>query len=923
MSYLNNGGASASPTLPTEFPFDRYKGGEPGYPQYSEHVHFYLTGFMPVRMSSSAIQHTAQKGADAEIGKASTVAGPQGTYSVVEAPFSWLQPLSVRKVLNEVKDDYLGNNIDAARAVLADYGQVLSEFRASPAWQSLGLAAQLEFGQMHDEIRVLLQRIEGGLDYFGNPAGWVPMLSFEVTKNMFESEINRAIEELYLTYWIGNKARNEQQQVNALAAARDQLREELEQAQSDYDVAIERLPALESKALNLQTQIQNTQNKLEAEELDLLDDTREPDWVLGLRFGLKISAMMCQMIPVYQPALGAVGAGIRVASDFDPEAPWDSIKGAGSIASAYKNSPFAQSANAQKQAKDQIDPKQAEAKGFNYAGALLQAGAGLATGVSDIQQFIEERKAPSAEMLAELERLKSLSPEYKALMEEVEALMEQNKKFSEELLATMQQIATLSDMMTHHLLAIDALNRQISPGFVVLDDRATTYLKNMERRAYDRLLKYHYYMAKAFEYRLLKPYSQPLDLEGLFEKFKEIADLNSGSTSPHNITPDQFTTLRQVYHGLIADLAESIYDQYISSPPESTISTRFDLIADEIATLNSGGTVVLNPYELGFPFSQENIRIVDLKILSIATEPEGGGSYGPNAWFDLYMEHSGVSTLKRDGRLYSFRHYNPLTQNPIVWGARYYPTDAHIQPIEPSAASDSLLRSLLSETASSDMLLYSRPSAWGDLILSRDFNNTGGKIVLKSVRLEMFYDFTWRNSLLDLRTLEVLAAKVQQPSQGQTEILEPDILPLFLVGKADINNRQHARGQFARVYHAGAGSVQVTASAQYGQWNFHKWTDRFGLELPGGPFTNPTITLNLQNDIAVMAQYSMRDELTLRPPTLTGGIMVLRWNGTPTARLQTASSINGPWQDVPSSMGQSEFYIPTASRAAYFRLARP
>ena len=916
-AFANSGGASAAPSVPSSAPYDRFQGGAAGSPSKSQHVHFYVDFFT---MKSTASTHTSKKGDDAVLRKAATAAGANGAYSVAPSDWTWMHPLALRKVLNHVQNDYLANNLEAARERLADYAGLLSEFRASAAWNSVEPTARLELAQMHDEIRRLLQHIEGGLDYFGNPAGWVPMLSFEVTKNAFETEIDRAIHTLYLSYWLGTKAQTEEHRLAALSAARDQLRDELQKARTDYDEAMLRLPALSTAAENLRSRIQTTQNKLEFEEIKLLQDTREESWVTGLRFGLKLSAMMCQMIPVYQPALGAAGEGLRIASDFDPKRPWDTIKSIPNIASAYTSSPFAEAALEQKTTKDGIDPAQAEAKSFDYGAALQQSAQGLMTGVDDIRQFIEERKAPSAEMLAELERLKSRSPEYKALLEEVEALMEENRKFSEELLVTMQRIATLSEVMRRNLLAIDALKRDIAPGEVVLDDRATAYLADMERRAYDRLLKYHYYMAKAYEYRLLKPYDRPLNLEGLFKKFEEIAKLDS-----HTISADEFQSLKQVYSDLVADVAQSIYEQYISNRPDLSVPIRFNLTEEELAILNAGGTVPINLHELGFfPLSQENIRIVDLKVFSMTTEVEGGGSYGSTAFVDFRMAHSGISNLKRDGKIFLFRHYNQNTENPIVWGGRYDPVDNQIDPIRPSDASDSLLRSLLSGAATTDMLLYSRPSAWADLQLSRTFfDNTGRKISLTSVRLEMVYDFTPRNEGLGLRTLEVAAAGVETGAGG-AEIVAPGILPLFELNKVDANNRRDARGQFLRVYPSAASTVELSAPETYGQWEFYQWADRFGRPLSGGAFTTPTISLSTQEDTSVMAQYVLATVATLRvePPVLTGGNLLLRWTGGAGTHLQSAPTVTGTWQDIPGSEGQSQLSVPIAPGAAYFRVVR-
>ena len=917
-SFVFSGGVSGAPFTPATSPYTYFRGGAAGTPQKSQHVHFYLDW---LTMKSSASGHTTKAGNDAVRPTANTVAGAEGTYESVENPFAWVHPLSLRKVLHQIQDAYLGNDIEGARARLSDYHQVLTEYAGHASWGDLPAAVQLELTQLHDEIIRLLQQIEGGLDYFGNPAGWVPMLSFEVTQTLFQNEIDRAINLLYLTYWIGNKAATEQQRLDAMSAARDQLREQLAEAQEKYDEAMLRLPVLRTKAANLDTAIQNTQLKLEAEAIKLLNDTREEDWVVGLRIGLKISAMMCQMIPVYQPALGAVGEGLRLASDFDPDRPWDTIKNAGNVGEAYANSGFESSANEQKTAKEGIDPAQAEEKSFDYIGALKFAGQGLSKGVADIQGFIEERKAPSEEMLAELERLKARSPVYKALLKEVEALMEQNRQFTEEMLRTMQEIVTMSEIMARNLFAIDALNKEIAPGAVVLDARASTYLEEMERRAYDRLLKYHYYMAKAYEYRLLRPYTEALDVEALINKFQEIADLNSD----HQITPEQFQTLKAVYEDKIASIAETIFDHYSSNRPELSVPIRFSLTEDEIAALNQDQTITLNLYDDAFfPLSQENIRIVDLRIFSMTTEAVGG-NYGPTAYIDLGIEHSGISNLKQDEKVYRFRHYNQLTENPIVWGGRYDPVDLLVDPIRPSDASDSLLRSLLSGDAVSDMLLYSRPSAWADLNISRSyFDSSGREIRINSVRLEMVYDFTPRDTGLGHRTLEVLTTSVAPLEGGGTEIVDKGLLPFFTLEAPDLNNRQNGRGTFQRVYPSGTGALTLNAPPTYGQLQFHQWTDRFGQSLPGGPFTDPVIEVDLQQDMALMAQYiEVTGPMLLEVPVLLGGNLTLQWNGTAQTVLQTAPSALGPWTPVANTAGQSSLMIPASETQAYFRVFSP
>lgn len=914
-----DGGATAPATLPASWPFDRYAGGAAGTPAKTEHVHFYLDWFT---MKSTASQHTATAGNDAPVRRGNTAAGAAGSRTLQDRPFAWVDPLAVRRVLQRAREDYLGNRPGAARDRLEEYARQLASYRAHASWGALPAGTQLELAQMHDEMLLLLQQLEAGLDYFGNPPAWVPMLSFEVNSTLFRNELDRAMNILYLAHWLGEKAATAQQRFQALGAIREELRTQLDQAREDYDAAVARLPTLRTRAADLDTRIRNLQNRLEVEELKLLNDTREPDWVLGIRFGLKLSAVMCELIPLYPEEFGTVAEGLRLASDFNPDRPWDSVTGADTVGSRYLKSEFDQAAQDQQDAKDGIDPGLAEEKSFDYAGALRHAADGLSTGIADLDSFIEEREAPSEEMLAELERLKSRSPEYRALMDEVQTLMADNRRFVEELIQTMQRIGTLSDIMQRNLLAMDALSPELAQLATVVDERATAYLEDLKRRALDRLVKYHYYLAKAYEYRLLKPYPSPLDLEALLLKFQEIAALNA----THTLTPEQFNSLRAVYEDKLSDVAETIFDQYNSNRPELSVPVRFNLLPGELDALNAGDTVTINLRDAGFfPPSEENIRIVDLRVFAIETEPESG-TYGRTAFVDLNIAHSGISNLKLDGAIHRFRHYNRLTENPMVWGGRYDPADDRIDPIRPSDASDSLLRSLLSGDAVSDMLLYSRPSAWADLHLSRSyFDSSGQAIAIRSVRLEMVYDFTPRNAALGQRNLEVLVSTREPDALGNPVVQESTFLPYFQVGAMDRNGRQDARGRFLRVFDSGATPIPVTAPPEYGQWTFSRWTDRFGRDLPGGPHTDPVYRAVLGADVTLAAQYvpKAQPELRFSPPTLSGGLLHLEWNGGPGVRLQTRSQPGtGAWQDVPGSEGRSRADIPVTSGTALFRLVR-
>jgi hypothetical protein len=230
------------------------------------------------------------------------------------------------------------------------------------------------------------------------------------------------------------------------------------------------------------------------------------------------------------------------------------------------------------------------------------------------------------------------------------------------------------------------------------------------------------------------------------------------------------------------------------------------------------------------------------------------------------------------------------------------------------------------------MLLYSSPSAWADLQISRKYLNVGGQpIKIKSLRLEMQYDYTPRNEVLGRKDLEVLVSTAMRNAQGQTVVEESTLMPYFVVsaadnsGRPDFNSRQDAKGRFLRIYAQNQQPVRITAQKEYGTMGFYKWTYRDGSDLPGGPRTNPTIDLVPQADQAIVAQYVPLSDIpmALNKPVQTPGSVILSWNGGIRTRVQMTTSLLTPvWEDVPGTEGRSTIELPKAAGAAFFRLIR-
>ena len=155
---------------------------------------------------------------------------------------------------------------------------------------------------------------------------------------------------------------------------------------------------------------------------------------------------------------------------------------------------------------------------------------------------------------------------------------------------------------------------------------------------------------------------------GLLDKFQELATAGD-APGP---TPEQFESLRPVYEDQISSVVFGILDEYNSNRSALSAPVRVTLPETTLDQLNAGGTAVLNLYgEQLFLPDQENLRIVDLQVIDLQVEYIG--EKNDVFYSDIIFQHSGFSSLQKQGELYLFRHYSDETRSKIGWSSRFDP----------------------------------------------------------------------------------------------------------------------------------------------------------------------------------------------------------------------------------------------------------
>ncbi len=821
----------------------------------------------------AAIEGGRGTGAPDGLAREPVVLGAAGD---VPVGYLWVHPLAVRSVLLYARDLYYFGFIPQAEALLREYDDLLgtlSGFTTLPEMPDADHPA-LQFAELHSEISRTADRIADKLDFFGNPAGWVPMLSFEANFLLTDAAIQRAMRVLYLSHWLTRSQEFLESDQDALQATRDALGDENDAAKAEFPQLMteignleEQERQLEQSLAELKQELLDIEDRLERRAQEIVDDRNfVPFWKKALR----TAGSILQVVPLYQPALGAVGSGLDVISNVDEQAPLDTVLQLATVAGEYKVASLRTDAQ---EIDDELNPpapksdKELERDELLTQADRIETGLGaINTGAAKIREFLATREAPKAEIDAELAKIRAADPQFNQVAAKIEELMSQKELFMRRLTALQNRLRELPGIVLKNRLAMQQLAATVDDLGAVLDPQALSVVQEAEQRARNRLRHHFYLLAKSFEYRLLEPYraraDQVYDPVKVFDKIVAILEAaqNGGSADtvtgqPHVLSAAGYDSLAAVFEEELSKLSDRIINRYESGLTESTFTYSLPLPADLLPGLNKvGGESTLNLHDLGFLApNEEGHRIADLRVTGVDFallqdgQPVDPGAAGLlSAVVDVEFVHSGLSRLTRDGRIYLFNHFRDAdpARNPIKWTAKLNLLNGSVAMVRPSLASQSLLATLLGGAQNLKLLNFSRPAAWADVTVRvRNLNLTrlpgsppagGFSVDIRRLDLEFDLDFYSRGSgrEIDIRIVDANGQALAIQPQVRFDL--PNGLPVL-----DANGRRDGVGSVSRSFMNNDSTIIATVEDFYGNplsadrgsptgYAFKSWYDQAG-----------------------------------------------------------------------------------------------
>lgn len=770
--------------------------------------------------------------------------GTSGHFELIDKPYAYLHSNYISAILRQVNDAYINNYMEYALQICREYRTLIDEYKNSDEWESSDSEEQAQLQNNLTDIGDKLFKLEQGLDYFGNPVGWVPLLSFEVMLNNYDNEIDRAIPTLYMNYWLSRVNHTLENMVAATQLAATKKEQELQDYQKSMNTLVLTIPKLQDQIKEVEAKIEIVNQKISTIESRLMAKAKRS---VKKKHRIKKAASICKSVAnavsVCGPWGAAIGTAMNVASNvafaskkfqeytdvntsalndvYDQASKIFGNAGSVKIAdldSIISNIPW----------KDIDNDPNMLSKQFNN---FTKAAGPLISNVTNLASDLSHGSTPQSEVEQVFKALCSEDPEWKELQADLSKLTNEKNDLTNYLQQTLVAISTTTTTITDGLIALDGLKRDAFIGNSKRDLNAMQYLAKMEQQAKNRLLKYHYYMRKAYEYRLLKPYEGEFNLVGMFERFESM-----GMVLGDVVDEGAYASLGSIFRETISDMAEKIIDEYSANYPEQSAPITIVIPKEQLDAINTDEGITLNFHEMGiFAPDEENVRIVNLDIQHI--ESHADGNVGYSGYMDLNMTHSGISRFRKDGQIYWFDHMSRTSTSPHTWGIRYDAVSKESTTIQPSAASSSLIASIIG--AGNNIMLFSRPSAWSDINLTKKVHTSGGAdIVIDSLVLKLQYDFTRRPN--NLRNIDITANE--------------DLLPYIACSDVDVNGRSNGNGNLFRSYAMSSQPVTFTAINQHGTYTFVNWTDRSGKVVS----EKPELTVNRAKDQFYTANYERR-----------------------------------------------------------------
>ncbi|WP_372775529.1 hypothetical protein [Mangrovibacterium sp.] len=709
-------------------------------------------------------------------------------------------------------ETYLGNcNYYSARIICRNSIKELSDF-----------VARTNDERIKNEGRLLLSEFQSlqfnalnGLDIYGNPPGWVPMVSYEINKAAFTKEIEYASNAIFINYVLGSANNSLQEEIKKIDDAIKKLKSENSDLENEDAKLLSKIESDSTLLVEMKTLQTTCKNQISELARDLHPNAKrnvtKRAWGNMISFVAKTVASVAVVVPGGQ-IVAAVAVGVSVIAstvadiDIDDPLSLQNIElvaaNAGELAESIEqvaNSIPDEEIEASSSIVAQSDSKALKNKKHKelaenttkYAGCVKNSLDNTVETVRAFQQ-LPGQVANNKKVEEELKKLLSANSDHNKLTEQLKKAVDSALVICNSINEKLSTYWANENKIQRNLEILLLKDRILSEDKSALSPAEKLTIENLKNASMKRLFEYHYLMAKAYEYRLIESFPEDnVNVEEFVGNVQKTIQQANGKFDESVLEKSSI-----LFNEIIQKINFRIISHFNSGG--SLLSSDviyYSLNKSEINQINAGKTIELNLYEKEnlFPPNEENLRLVDLSVAScsfsndhfihanqnneVTLEKEGSN------YINLNFIHSGISTLQKDGRLYKFNHLSSDKHDPVCWESHIDLIGNDIQTESISNDSKSLLLDASGKDTQGDLSLFSTPGVNADIRIKPWFNSPAQ---FKSIVVKITYDSQKLSS--SFKTLKFYS--------------NIDIPELYYnISAADINGLQHSgSSQFQRCY---------------------------------------------------------------------------------------------------------------------------
>lgn len=792
-------------------------GGKAGTPT-ADCRHYELVGYVNlIRTVDATIEYKdkknpkglPKKGADGPAPSFTpTDKGRDAGVSTHEVPGAWVHPLQLQNMLTYVRDAYLAEQRVEVRTLLESYSAALLSDEKPPLtlpkspWHK---ANENQWLTARCEVAGLLRRLDARLDYFGNPAGYMPLLSLQASLERYSMKIETALRALLLSEWVRQKQNDLSVQSAAANATiklliddTDAMSKGLGDARDTAEQLMKELREINAEQETVNADIAHERTRLEQDATN--DEKKKALW----KAGVNAASALLHVFPYGQPVTGKVGDMAASVGEklIDGEGAADIASSAGdkfgNVVSAHEKAATEAVKQAEQAAKDDETRAKRDGKKFSnedYDKALAGSKAdvsrlavtvhGIGPALSRVGKAISVLQVPESKIQARLEALQKESDKFKDLAGKLSALIEKKGRFAAKLTKAMSEIGDNHSRMAANARGIGVMEKRAAASTARLDPEALLFVGRLDQQARTSLIAAIYMMVKSYETTLFKPIEAVhWRLDRILDEIRKIVNDPGKAQSAANLLAEA-KVLQVIFEQELDRIRDDLIKHYqFGGVNEQKLG--YAVSAAKLERLKDSEVVVIDPVRKGL--NLENRERAFLYDVELEKDLEFEGTLPRTGNVEIKLKVSDKGIVRVGGKLFAVRR-----DAPVEWSWIYDFAGRTLHPSKPSVQSESLLNWVFSskhETSERVGQLKARlslPPAWSNLLLRVSYPRLDGKS-LKLTKLRFTFHIDSLSADDDDRVLEL---RCDDPSY-----------PLKY-SPADRGGHEHGSGQIYGVYRKG------------------------------------------------------------------------------------------------------------------------